>query len=183
MDQSSNVQKGKGKDKKNTAPNGEREEPGPGQLSVWDFGRPPELVQWHERVVVNFGGVAIAETTEAWCILETSHPPTYYLPRACFVPGALRPAPGSSFCEWKGAASYLDIVSGEKVAERAAWSYPNPVAEYAAIRGHVALYAAATDSCTVDGVAVVPQPGGFYGGWITPKVVGPFKGGRGTAGW
>jgi hypothetical protein len=98
------------KQTKNTAPNGAREEPGPRQLSVWDFGRPPEIVQWHEKVVVNFGGVAIAETTEAWCILETSHPPTYYLPRSCFVPGSLRPAKGSSFCEWKASCSNVLLI-------------------------------------------------------------------------
>jgi uncharacterized protein (DUF427 family) len=161
----------------------QREEPGPGQLSVWDFPRPPDLVQWHEHVEVVLGGATVAATDDAWCVLETSHPPTYYLPRGDFVDGALRGAPGSSFCEWKGVASYLDVVGGDVVAERAAWFYPEPVPAYAVLRDHVALYPAAMDLVTVDGVAVEPQPGGFYGGWITPRVVGPFKGGPGTLGW
>jgi uncharacterized protein (DUF427 family) len=160
-----------------------REEPGPGQLSVWDFPRPPAVVQWHEAVRVVLGGVTVAQTDEAWCVLETSHPPTYYLPPASFVTGALRPARGSSFCEWKGVASYLDVVGGDRVAERAAWAYPDPVAAYDVLRDHVSLYPAAMDSVSVDGVPVQPQPGGFYGGWITPRVVGPFKGAPGTLGW
>ncbi len=160
-----------------------REQPGPGQLSVWDFPRPPALVQWHERVTVTLGGAVIAETTEAWCVLETSHPPTYYLPREAFAPGSLRPAGGTSYCEWKGVADYLDLVSGEQVAARAAWTYPTPTSAYVQLRDHVALYPAAVDSVTVDGVVVQPQPGGFYGGWITPRVVGPFKGSPGTMGW
>ncbi|MDX6324695.1 MAG: hypothetical protein QOK15_1049 [Nocardioidaceae bacterium] len=160
-----------------------RAEPGPGQLSVWDFPRPPALVQWHEHVTIRFGGAVVAETPEAWCVLETSHPPTYYLPRGCFAPGSLRPATGTSFCEWKGTADYLDVLAGDRVAARAAWSYPDPVRAYAVLRGHVAVYPAAMDACTVDGVTVAPQPGGFYGGWVTPRVVGPFKGGPGTAGW
>jgi uncharacterized protein (DUF427 family) len=160
-----------------------REDPGPGQLSVWDFPRPPALVQWHEHVEVVLGGVTVAATDDAWCVLETSHPPTYYLPRRDFVDGSLRPAPGSSYCEWKGVASYLDVVGGDRVAERAAWFYPEPVAAYDVLRDHVALYPAPMDRVTVDGVEVEPQPGGFYGGWITPRVVGPFKGAPGTLGW
>lgn len=157
--------------------------PGPGQLSVWDFPRPPALVQWGEEVTVEIGGVVVASTTEAWCVLETSHPPTYYLPPDCFVPGALRPASGSSYCEWKGHASYLDVIGGEVVAAAAAWTYPEPTAGFAALRDHVALYPAAMDRCLVDGELVAPQPGGFYGGWITSRVVGPFKGAPGTMGW
>jgi uncharacterized protein (DUF427 family) len=152
-------------------------------VSVWDFPRPPALVQWHEHVTITFGGTLIADTTEAWCVLETSHPPTYYLPADAFTPGALRAAEGTSFCEWKGTADYLDVVAGRHVARRAAWTYPDPVPAYAALRGHVAVYPGAMDACTVDGVTVVPQPGGFYGGWITPRVVGPFKGSAGTLGW
>src|SRR5215203_1452528 len=100
------------------------DEPGPGQLSVWDFPRPPTLVQWHEKVVVRLGGTVVAETTEAWCVLETSHPPTYYLPPAAFTDGALQPTEGTSYCEWKGMASYLDVVAGGTVARRSAWTYP-----------------------------------------------------------
>lgn len=159
------------------------EQPGPGQLSVWDFPRPPALAQWGEEVIVELGGVVIAQTTEAWCVLETSHPPTYYLPGDCFVAGALRPAAGSSFCEWKGHASYVDLIGGDQVAAAAGWTYPDPTPAFSALRDHVALYAAAVDRCLVDGEPVTPQPGGFYGGWVTPRVVGPFKGSPGTLGW
>jgi uncharacterized protein (DUF427 family) len=150
---------------------------------VWDFPRPPALVQWHERVEVQLGGTVVAATTEAWSVLETSHPPTYYLPPTSFAPGALRPAEGGSFCEWKGQATYFDVVGGDRLAERAAWSYPHPTPRFAALRDHVAVYAAAMDACTVDGVLVRPQPGGFYGGWVTPRVSGPFKGVAGSNGW
>jgi uncharacterized protein (DUF427 family) len=155
----------------------------PGQLSVWDFPRPPAVEQWHEQVVLRLGGQVIAETTEAWCVLETSHPPTYYLPPTAFAEGALRPARGSSYCEWKGQATYLDLVAGDVVAERVAWTYPDPTPAFAMLLDHVSLYPAALESVTVDGVEVEPQPGGFYGGWITPRVAGPFKGSPGTLGW
>jgi uncharacterized protein (DUF427 family) len=125
----------------------------------------------------------IAETTEAWCVLETSHPPTYYLPPAAFAAAALQPADGTSFCEWKGVAHYLDVTAAGAVAPRAAWTYPSPSPSFSAIRDHVAVYPGLMDSCTVDGRQVEPQPGGFYGGWVTPRVVGPFKGEPGTRGW
>ena len=160
-----------------------RIEPGPGQLSVWDFPRPPELVQWHERVEITLAGVRIASTSEAWSVLETSHPPTYYLPPDAFRGGSLQPAEGTTFCEWKGTARYLDVVAGEWVAPRSAWTYPSPTDGFAVLRDHVAVYPAAMESCTVDGEPVLPQPGGFYGGWVTPRVVGPFKGDPGTHGW
>jgi uncharacterized protein (DUF427 family) len=155
----------------------------PGQLSVWDFPRPPAIEQWHEHVVVRLGGQVVAETTDAWCALETSHPPTYYLPPTCFDEGILRPAGGSSYCEWKGQASYFDVAAGDVVAPRAAWSYPDPTPGFVLLKDHVSLYPAAMESVTVDGVEVQPQPGGFYGGWITPRVAGPFKGAPGTLGW
>jgi len=150
---------------------------------VWDYPRPPRLEPSDEQVEVVLGGVVVARTSRALRILETSHPPTYYLPRADFGEGALRPADGGSFCEWKGQAAYLDVVGGDAVAARAAWYYPTPTAAYAALRGHVALYPGLMDRCTVDGEVVRPQPGGFYGGWVTSRVVGPFKGGPGTLGW
>ncbi|QNN52989.1 DUF427 domain-containing protein [Nocardioides mesophilus] len=157
--------------------------PGPGQESVWDYPRPPRLEPEPARVEVVLGGVVVASTTAALRVLETSHPPTYYLPVADFLPGSLRPADGSSFCEWKGRAAYLDVLGGDAVAPRAAWTYPDPTPAFAALRDHVALYPAAMDRCTVDGEVVRPQPGGFYGGWITSRVVGPFKGEPGTNGW
>jgi uncharacterized protein (DUF427 family) len=150
---------------------------------VWDFPRPPAIEQWHEHVVVRLGGQVVAETTEAWCVLETSHPPTYYLPPTDFADGVLRPARGSSYCEWKGRASYFDVHAGDEVVAGAAWAYPDPTPAFAALTDHVSLYPAAMEVVTVDGVEVQPQPGGFYGGWITPRVAGPFKGSPGTLGW
>lgn len=159
------------------------ERPGPGQESVWDYPRPPALVRASERVEVWLGGECVARTDRPWKVLETSHPPTYYLPRDAFADGALRPAPGTSHCEWKGQAVYLDVVGGGRTAPRAAWSYPEPTPGFAEIAGAVAVMAGQVDRCVVDGETVVPQPGGFYGGWITSKVVGPFKGIPGSWGW
>ena len=151
--------------------------------SVWDYPRPPRVEPSAELVEVVLGGVVIASTTASYRVLETSHPPTYYLPRAAFLEGAVRPAEGSSFCEWKGAARYYDLVGGTVVAARAAWCYPDPSPGFEAIAGHLAVYPALVDRCTVDGEVVEPQPGGFYGGWITSRVTGPFKGAPGTRGW
>jgi uncharacterized protein (DUF427 family) len=155
----------------------------PGQESVWDYPRPPALRASDEEIIVILGGVEICETRTSWRILETGHPPTYYLPRPAFIAGSLKPAHGTSYCEWKGRASYLDVIGGAKIAPRAAWYYPNPDGRYSAIVDHVALYAGAMDQCVVDGERVVPQPGSFYGGWITSNVSGPFKGGAGTEDW
>jgi len=116
-------------------------------------------------------------------VLETSHPPVYYIPPQDIRSAYLAPSHGGSWCEWKGRAAYFDIVVGEKVAQKAAWSYPNPTKSFAAIKDHVAFYAGLMDRCLVDGEEVIPQPGGFYGGWITSDVVGPFKGAPGTSGW
>ena len=160
------------------------EAPGPGQESVWDYPRPPRLERSDEHVVVELGGGRVADTRRALRVLETSHPPTYYLPRDDFVPGVLRPATGSSYCEWKGEAAYLDVVGLDgTVAPAAAWYYSSPVVEFGELADHVAVYPAAMDRCLVDGEVVVAQPGGFYGGWITSRVVGPFKGQPGSTGW
>jgi uncharacterized protein (DUF427 family) len=153
------------------------------QESVWDYPRPPAVRHTARLVEVVLGGEVVCRTTSAVQVLETSHPPTWYLPRADFAAGALAPADGSSFCEWKGAARYLDVRGGGRVAAGAAWYYPTPNPGFDALRDRVALYAGRVDACLVDGVAVVPQPGDFYGGWITPELVGPFKGGPGTRGW
>ncbi len=155
----------------------------PGQESVWDYPRPPALVASDELVTVVLGGVEICETSTSWRVLETSHPPTYYLPRSAFRTGALVPGSGTSFCEWKGEALYLDVVGGAAVRPRAAWYYPQPSPRYSALRDHIALYPGMMDRCLVDGELVEAQPGGFYGGWITSAVVGPFKGGPGSQGW
>ena len=159
------------------------ERPGPGQESVWDYPRPPRLERSGCLVEVVLGGEVVARTSRALRVLETSHPPTYYLPMGDFGEGALRPAAGTTFCEWKGTAAYLDVVGGGVVAERAAGHYPDPTAAFADLVGHVAVYPAAMDRCTLDGEVVRPQPGGFYGGWITSGVVGPFKGEPGTLSW
>ncbi|HTI74322.1 MAG TPA: DUF427 domain-containing protein [Mycobacterium sp.] len=156
---------------------------GPGQESVWDYPRPPRLEELAEAITIELGGETIASTRRAWRVLETSHPPTYYLPRECFRDGALRPAAGSSWCEWKGQATYFDIVSANKTAARAAWTYENPTPGFTAIAGAIAVMAALVDRCTVNGEVVDPQPGGFYGGWVTSWVVGPFKGVPGSMGW
>lgn len=161
-----------------------RPEPaGPGQESVWDYPRPPRLETFEGEITVELGGEVIAATRQAWRVLETSHPPTYYLPRSAFRDGVLRPAPGSSWCEWKGRARYFDLVTADRVARRAAWNYPDPSPGFEAISDALAVMAADVDRCTVNGETVVPQEGGFYGGWITSAVVGPFKGGPGSAGW
>lgn len=156
---------------------------GPGQESVWDYPRPPALRRCTLPIEVMLGGEVICSTSESWQVLETSHPPTYYLPRSSFVDGALRPAEGRSFCEWKGAARYLDVHGGGRTAPSAAWYYPTPTAPFAALLDHVALYAGPMDACVVGGETVTPQPGGFYGGWITSTVAGPFKGVPGSTGW
>lgn len=157
--------------------------PAPGQESVWDYPRPPRLEPFSGSVTVELGGEVIASTTKGWRVLETSHPPTYYLPRTAFAEGVLREASGQSWCEWKGRARYFDLVSAARVAEKAAWNYPAPTPGFTAIRDAIAVMAGLVDRCTVNGETVVPQPGGFYGGWITSTVVGPFKGGPGSLGW
>ena len=157
--------------------------PGPGQESVWDYPRPPRLEAVSRRLTVVFNGVTIADTVRGFRVLETSHPPTYYLPPADILMVHLRPAGGGSVCEWKGAALYYDVVVGERTAERAAWACPAPTRAFVPIRDFVAFYAGLLDGCYVDGERVTPQPGRFYGGWITGDVVGPFKGEPGTGGW
>lgn len=158
-----------------------RTEPAPGQESVWDYPRPPAVEPVRDRVVVRLGGQVIADTTEAVRVLETSHPPVYYLPMAGLE---LRRAEGASMCEFKGLARYFDVVGGDGVvAPRAAWNYPTPEPGYEVLRDMVAIYPSAMDSCEVGGEVVQAQEGDFYGGWITSRVVGPFKGAPGTMGW
>ena len=155
-----------------------------GQESCWNYPRPPIAVPSDEHVIVEFGGLVVCETRRSIRVLETSHPPTYYLPRDDWADGSLEPAPGSSYCEWKGHAEYWTVIGGDGTrAESAAWSYPTPVASFASLTGAVAVYPAAMSRITVDGEVVRAQPGGFYGGWITSRVVGPFKGGPGSRGW
>lgn len=157
--------------------------PTAGQESVWDYPRPPRVEPVTARITIRLGGETIADTREAVRVLETSHPPVYYLPFADVVRDALVPAPGSSFCEFKGAARYFDVRGGDTVAPGAGWAYPQPSPGFEMLADRVAVYATHMDECTVDGEVVVPQPSGFYGGWITSRVVGPFKGVPGSMGW
>ncbi|MDX1764042.1 MAG: DUF427 domain-containing protein [bacterium] len=161
----------------------DRIEPGPGQESVWDYPRPPRLEAFSGHIQVIFNGRMIADTRKAYRVLETSHPPVYYVPPEDTEMQYLRKSSGASFCEWKGEALYYSVVAGERKAEKAAWYYPAPTKPFVAIADYVAFYPGLMDVCTVNDEAVVPQPGGFYGGWITPNIVGPFKGEPGTANW
>jgi uncharacterized protein (DUF427 family) len=158
--------------------------PGPGQESVWDYPRPPRIERVEQPLRVEHGGRLIAAAPGGWRILETSHPPVYYLGAETVEAGVLRPNDRTSFCEFKGVAHYWDIVEGARVVVAdAGWSYPLPAMPYAALKDHVAFYAGRVDACFVGDERVVPQPGDFYGGWITAAIVGPFKGGAGTRGW
>ena len=148
-----------------------------------DYPRPPRLERSTRRIRVVLGGVTIVDSTECWRVLETWHPPSWYIPPAAFAPGTLRPASGNSFCEWKGRARYHDLVAGGRVGTRVARSYPDPTPGFADLAGYVALYAGRVEACLVDDERVTPQAGGFYGGWITSDVEGPFKGAPGTEGW
>ncbi len=160
-----------------------RQVPASGQESVWDYPRPPRLERTAKRIVVEFGGQTIADSSGAYRVLETSHPPVYYIPPEDIRTEFIRPASGRSFCEWKGSARYYSVQVGDRIAERAAWCYPQPTAGFVAIENYVAFYAQKMDRCWVDGEEVLPQPGEFYGGWITCDVVGPFKGEPGSQGW
>ena len=161
----------------------QRDPVGPGQESVWDYPRPPRLEPASAHLVVVLGGVTIAETRRGYRVLETSHPPNYYFPPDDVAPGAVEAAKGASFCEWKGRASYWTVRGGDRVETEGAWSYATPSAAFSPIANYLAFYAGRMDACFVNGEAVTAQPGGFYGGWITANIVGPFKGAPGTRGW
>ena len=159
-----------------------RIEPGPGQESVWDYPRPPRTEPTSDLITVAYGELAIAETTSAIRVLETSQPPAYYIPREDIDFAHLLATPGRSYCEWKGEASYYSLNVPSGVVEQVAWSYAQPNEAFEVITGYVAFYAQKMD-CTIAGEAVSANDGTFYGGWITSKVVGPFKGGPGSAWW
>ena len=155
----------------------------PGQESVWSFPRPAVAEPTSARIMIEHGGILLADTRASVRTLETSHPPSYYIPQADIRDGILRRAEGTSFCEWKGAAVYWDVVIGDLVLASVGWSYPSPTRPFAALKDRVSFYASAFDRCSVNGEAVTPQPGGFYGGWITDAVAGPFKGISGSRFW
>lgn len=157
--------------------------PKSGQESVWYYPRPPRLEPTAARIRIVLAGVVVADTTAALRVLETSHPPTYYLPPGDIAMDLLMPTANGSFCEWKGRASYFSVTVGDRTLTDVAWTYRDPTHPFEALADHVAFYAAPMDEATVDGEDVEPQPGGFYGGWVTPSVVGPFKGIPGSSGW
>ncbi|CAN5342616.1 DUF427 domain-containing protein [soil metagenome] len=160
-----------------------RIEPKTGQESVWDYPRPPRLEQTSKHIRILFAGKTIASTNRAFRVLETSHPPVYYLPPDDVRMEFLTVASGSSFCEWKGTAGYYDLAVENKVVNRAAWFYALPTLAFRSIAGYLAFYPSKMDACYVDDELVEAQPGDFYGGWITRNIIGPFKGGNGTWGW
>jgi len=151
--------------------------------SVWDYPRPPRLEHSSEHVLVRHRGHTLVDTRRAIRILETSHPPTYYFPPDDVDQSALHPVAGTTFCEFKGVASYADIVVAQDRIPRAAWWYESPSAQYEELAGYIALYPGRVEQCTIDGEVVQAQEGDFYGGWITSWITGPFKGAPGTLGW
>jgi uncharacterized protein (DUF427 family) len=157
--------------------------PGPGQESVWDYPRPPRVEPSPRRARVEFAGQVIAESDGALRVLETAGPPCWYLPPADVRMERLEPVEKVTVCEWKGLATHFDVVVGDRRARQAAWSYRRPNPGYEAVAGFVAFYPGRVDACFVDGQRVRPQPGAYYGGWITDDVVGPFKGEPGTSHW
>ncbi len=161
----------------------QRIEPGPGQESVWDYPRPPRVENVPQRIRVMFNGEVIADTTRAKRVLETASPPTYYIPPEDVQMARLTPARGQTWCEWKGQANYFDVIVGERASRRAAWCYANPTVAFREIAGYVSFYAGRVDACYVDEEQVQPQAGDFYGGWITSRIVGPYKGEPGSSGW
>ena len=157
--------------------------PAEGQESVWDYPRPPRVEPTSKRLQVVFNGRVVADTTRGYRVLETSHPPTYYFPPSDVAMAFFRRTTQRSLCEWKGQAGYYTVVVGEKTAENSAWFYPNPQPPFMAIQNYICFYAQPMEACYVAGEKVVPQPGNFYGGWITRDICGPFKGEAGSWGW
>ncbi len=157
--------------------------PGPGQESVWDYPRPPRVEQVPERLRVVVDGVTVADTARGLRVLETAGPPVYYVPPEDVRLDLLDPSPHGSVCEWKGNAEYVTLRLGERVIPNVGWRYRRPNLGYEAIRDHVAFYAGKVDQAWVGDERATPQPGRFYGGWITSRIVGPFKGEPGSFGW
>ena len=157
--------------------------PKPGQESVWDYPRPAKWENTNKHITVIFNGITIAQTHRATRVLETSHPPSYYIPSADIKLECLIAVSRKTCCEWKGRCSYYTVSVGNKQAHCAAWRYSEPTPNFVAIKDQYCFYAHLMDACYVDGEQVIPQAGRLYGGWITSDVVGPFKGGPGTMGW
>jgi uncharacterized protein (DUF427 family) len=160
-----------------------RIKPKPGQESVWDYPRPPRVEDSIDHIQVVCNGVTLADTHRAKRILETSHPPVYYIPPEDIKMECLLPGPRTTFCEFKGQASYYTISVNGKTIHNGAWYYSDPSKGFESIANFVAFYPSKMDACFVNGEQVQAQHSDFYGGWITSRVVGPFKGGAGTQGW
>ncbi len=158
-------------------------EPVQAKESVWDYPRPPRVEAVPERVRVVFNGVTVANSTEAMRVLETASPPTIYIPPVDVLTQFLEPSERRSWCEWKGRARYWHLHVGGRTSPDAVWSYPDINDAYLAIRGYFSFYPGRVDACFIGDEQVRPQPGGFYGGWVTDRIVGPFKGEPGTEGW
>ena len=154
-----------------------------GQESVWSYPRPAVAEPSESHLKVVHRDFTIADTRKGIRTLETSHPPSYYFPPADVARLVLRRSSRRSFCEWKGEAVYFDVIVHGETLRDVAWSYPDPNAPFGSLRDHVAFYAWPFDGCFVDDERVTPQPGNFYGGWISSKVAGPFKGPTGTMSW
>lgn len=161
----------------------EPEAPAPGQESVWDYPRPAICEPTSRRIQIIHNGVMLADSSAAWRTLETSHPPTYYLPPGDIAMQHLAANTRRSLCEWKGQAHYWDVAIGGDHFSSTAWSYPSPTHAFQAIAGFIAFYPYPFSQCLVDGERITPQPGGFYGGWISQYEAGPFKGGPGSRFW
>lgn len=161
----------------------QRLQPQPGQESVWDYPRPPRLEPSAKRIQILFNGMSLADSQQTYRVLETSHPPVYYLPLADIRQEYLQPTSQQSYCEWKGVAHYYTVTVGDRREVNAAWYYPQPTPAFAAIANYVAFYPSRMEACFVDGEKVMAQAGDFYGGWITADIVGPFKGEAGSWGW
>lgn len=160
-----------------------KQPPGPGEESVWDYPRPPRCESFHGAIRIMVGDTLVASTTECFRVLETSHPPVYYIAPEHIQMSLLERAPASSWCEWKGQATYHSLILPDRRIDKVAWSYENPSEAFTDIRGHLAFYPSRVDACYVNDERVAAQPGDFYGGWITSNIVGPFKGSPGTMGW
>jgi uncharacterized protein (DUF427 family) len=157
--------------------------PGPGQVSVWDYPRPPRVEPVAARVRVEFEGLVLADSLRALRVCETSSPPGYYIPQADVRMERLEASPRTSFCEWKGEATYWSVRVQTRLAKDAGWSYPHPDPGFEVIRDYLAFYPRRMDACWVGEHRVTPQPGFYYGGWVTPDLVGPFKGQPGSESW
>ncbi len=159
------------------------EVPSPGQESVWNYPRPPRVEPVEQRIRVEFGSIVLAESLNSYRVVETAGPPVYYLPPTDVRMQYLERSSHSTLCEWKGVGQYWSVRFGQQLAENAAWSYPNPWEGYETIQDYIAFNASKMDACYVGSYRVTPQPGDYYGGWITPNIVGPFKGEPGTEQW